>query len=65
MGQYEDWWHLDANEDGSHTVRHVWDHVRVNGLARNEGSESYSVEEFLSGDHHDTAKQKVREALNL
>lgn len=65
LGQYEDWWYLDAHEDGTHSVRHSWDHVTVKGLAKNEGEKVYSVEEFLSGNHHDTAKQKVREALGL
>jgi hypothetical protein len=65
LGQYEDWWYLDQNADGTHTVRHRWDHVTVNGLGKNDGENSYTVDEFLAGDHHGTAKQKLREALGL
>ncbi|NKC28988.1 hypothetical protein [Brucella ciceri] len=65
LGQYEDWWYLERKDDGTAVVRHVWDHVAVNGFAKSEGEKTYTVDEFLSGNHHGTAKQKVKDALGI
>lgn len=37
LGQYEDWWDLFQQEDGSFVVRHKWDHVRVGTLQADRG----------------------------
>lgn len=62
LGQYEDWWSYDGESD---RVTHSWDHVRVNGLAQNEGSETFSSAEFLAGDHHAGAKSELKKLLGV
>ena len=61
LGQYEDWWNFDADQQ---VVTHHWDHVTVNGLSSKSGHESYSVEEFLSGSHHEGAKAALRKEID-
>jgi hypothetical protein len=63
LGQYEDWWYLDENADGTQQVHHEWDHVSVRGLARTDDARKYTIEEFLDGDHNHIAKSKLREIL--
>ena len=63
LGQYEDWWYLIEEDDGNFYVEHEWDHVNVGTLAKNAGSKSYSVEEFLSGDHEPAAKAALLKSL--
>lgn len=59
LGQYEDWYYLVENEDGTRHVEHDWDHVTVNGLGKNEGTKTYTVEEFLDGNHYGKAKAEL------
>jgi len=61
LGQYEDWWSYDMETD---EVIHSWDHVRVNGLSQNEGSERFTSSEFLSGNHHQGAKAELKKLLD-
>ncbi|MBY6135021.1 hypothetical protein KUV61_04225 [Nocardioides marinus] len=62
LGQYEDWWSFDEE---SGLVTHSWDHVRVNGLAQNQGSETFSSTDFLSGNHHAGAKSELKKLLGV
>lgn len=48
LGQYEDWWYLVVGEDGSEHIEHEWDHVRLNGLAQNEGTEVLTIDQCLA-----------------
>ncbi|OMP69505.1 hypothetical protein BV900_24730 [Agrobacterium tumefaciens] len=64
MGQYEDWWYLIQNDDGTIQIEHESDYVRVNGLSRTEGSKLYSLDEGLKVAPHDAAK-RIREILGL
>lgn len=56
MAENEDWWYLVDGDNGEKLVEHEWDHVRINGLARNSGSNTYTIQAFLDGDHNSTAK---------
>ena len=60
LGQYEDWWSYDIKTD---EVTHSWDHVRVNGLAHNEGNERFKSSDFLSGAHHSGAQTALKKLL--
>lgn len=60
MEQYEDWWNYDEEKG---TVTHHWDHVKVNGLSSKTGHASYTVEEFLSGSHHNVAQAALRKLI--
>lgn len=62
LGQYEDWWSYDENTD---QVTHSWDHVRVNGLEQNEGSETFNSTAFLTGNHHAGAKTALKKLLGV
>lgn len=62
LGQYEDWWNLNE-KDGIKTVTHLWSHTKVNGLNTNSGHKEYSVDEFLTGDHHTGAKSALSQQL--
>lgn len=62
MGQYEDWWNLRENEEGMHVV-HSWNHVTVRTSAVQDGSKTYSIEDFLADDHPEPAKKALREHL--
>ncbi len=62
MGQYEDWWYLVQNEDGTCEIEHEGDHVRVNGLSRTENSIKYSLEDGLK-EAPIGAVVKIREIL--
>lgn len=63
LGQYEDWWYLIHNDDGSIEIENEWDHVAVNGLAKNEGSKRYSLEDGLK-EIPATGQAKVKEILD-
>ncbi|MGX9990840.1 hypothetical protein ACS4RR_016945 [Rhizobium sp. Z1P35] len=62
VSQYEDWYYL-VEEGGVTFVEHEWDHVTVNGLAQNTGTQRYTVDEFLAGDHYYGAQAALKEAL--
>lgn len=48
MGQYEDWWYLRDNGDGTYHIEHEWDHVSVGNLSKNQGTEVFELEEGLA-----------------
>lgn len=60
MGQYEQWWNYNP-ETG--VVSHHWDDIRVRGGETRKGHKTYTVEEFLSGDHHRGAQDALRKRL--
>ncbi|MGR9552285.1 hypothetical protein ACU8MG_03825 [Rhizobium leguminosarum] len=62
LGQYEDWWYLIQNDDGTVEVENEWDHVNVNGLAKNQGAKKYSLEEGMKEAPHN-AVSKIKEIL--
>ncbi|MBS0258812.1 MAG: hypothetical protein JSR13_13970 [Proteobacteria bacterium] len=62
MSQYEDWWYL-VEKDGSKSVVHEWDHVELRGMSSNRGEKSYSIEEFLAGNHYGAAKAELERLL--
>lgn len=63
VSQYEDWWYLVEEEDGSKWVEHEWDHVTLNGLAHNAGTKRYTVDDFLGGSHYYGAQSALKEHL--
>ena len=64
LGQYEDWWWLVQEDDGSVFVDHEWDHVSVNSLAKNDGEIRYSLEDGLRK-APDAAVAKIKAILGL
>ncbi|MFH5773578.1 hypothetical protein ACHFJ0_04950 [Paracoccus sp. NGMCC 1.201697] len=48
MGQYETWWYLLENDDGSFSLLHEWDSVTVGTLAHTKGKEELSLEDGFS-----------------
>lgn len=60
MGQYEDWWRYNQRTD---EVTHTWSHVTVNDLNVNEGSNTYSSADFLSGRHNQGAQAALKKIL--
>ncbi|MBO9194353.1 hypothetical protein J5277_09570 [Rhizobium sp. 16-449-1b] len=64
LGQYEDWWYLDQKDDGTVEIVNEWDHVSVNGLGKNEGSKSYSLDAGLKEAPH-KAVAKIKELLGM
>lgn len=52
LSQYEDWWYLVVEDDGTTYIEHEWDHVNVNGFAKNADSERIEPSDYfkLSGD---------------
>lgn len=64
LGQYEDWWWLIDNGDGTHSIEHEWDYVQVNGLDKNQNSKVYSLTEGLKEAPHQ-AITKAKELLGL
>lgn len=63
MAQYEDWWYLVEEEDGTKYVEHEWDHVRVGDLSKNSGTERLQVDEFLAANHNGAAQEALRKLL--
>ncbi|MGK2740545.1 hypothetical protein ACSHT0_06585 [Tepidicaulis sp. LMO-SS28] len=66
LAEDEDWWYLEVDEDsGQQVVRHKWHHCNPYKLSQpaNEGSKTYSIDEFLSGDHDGRAKAALRDHL--
>lgn len=61
LGQYEDWWYL-VDEDGEKYVLHEWDHVRVNGGEKNDGSERLEITDFLKTGNN-KAVARLRELI--
>lgn len=62
LGEKEDWWHLNE-VDGEQVITHSWHHTEIRGLNSREGSNRYTVEEFLAGDHNTQAQAKLKEVL--
>ena len=57
----EDWWYLIADDQGEQSVLHEWSHMNPYKFGNeNSGSQSYSIQDFLAGDHNDTAKSKLK-----
>lgn len=61
MGQYEDCWRYDETKD---EVTHTWNHVTVNGLNVNEGSNKFSSADFLTGNHNQGAQAVLEKILD-
>lgn len=64
LGQYEDWWYLETDDNGEQIIEHRWDHVSVGGGGADRGSEKTEVRDFLSGNHNAKAQEKLAEILN-
>lgn len=64
LGQYEDWWNLLENEDGSVQIEHEWDHVSTGSSNSSRGTTVYPLSEGLQ---HAPARavEKVKEILKL
>jgi hypothetical protein len=62
LGQYEDWWYYVVEEDGTARIEHEWNHVKVRGLATNEGSKRYTIEEAMK-EAPTAAIEKLRSIL--
>ena len=63
VSQYEDWWYLIEEDDGSKYVEHQWDHVTVNGLSQDAGTERYKIDDFMNGNHFTGAKTALEAYL--
>lgn len=64
LGQYEDWWYLVEEADGTRYVEHEWDHVAVRGFDKREGSKQIEIDDFLARGH-DKAVARLRGILGL
>lgn len=42
LGQYEDWWDLFQQEDGTFVVKHHWDHVST-GTGKADRGEAFAL----------------------
>ena len=60
----EDWWHLVTDDEGEQSVLHEWSHVNPYRSGKGDsGSQAYSIEDFLAGDHDAAAKEKLKALL--
>ena len=67
LNQTEDWWHLCLDtETGRFFVRHDWDHVALNSLSQDVGSDEHAVETWRGpgADTIEAAKQRLLEQAN-
>lgn len=65
LGETEDWWRLVVSDDGTAHVEHEWSHHDPYGKRQpSSGTETISVDAFLSGQHDNAMKDKLRAALD-
>lgn len=65
LGQYENWWYLVENDDGTFEVEHEWDDVSINGSSgHSEGSVKYSLDQGLKKAPQG-AVDKIKEMLGI
>lgn len=65
LGENEDWWYLETDDDGARQVRHEWSYTNAYKAGpSNSGESRSSVDEFLAGDNDQNAKRALEQLLN-
>ncbi len=64
LHEQEHWWRLIVDGNGEARVEHEWSHQNpYTSREPDVGAKIYSVEDFLTGEHNEAAKERLLDLL--